>query len=986
MLVLAVAGLAEASLYAQRFEAFGNYGDMTPSVNSFAMTKYGGLDPILNTGAMSLNIPLGEYQDLDFNIPISLGYHYDGYKPHEYSGEIGLGWSLFAGGVITRDVRGVPDENTSESETEAFGYYHTIANGIPTDDSFFLQNIKVDSGFVPDTYIRDCLVYDHGSLGGEPSPFNPMSDMMVYATNANWERYETLPDIFHFSVLGMSGDFCIFPDGTVRMFNSSMPHGEIEVEFIDVNNGAYSPHKYVTIRMMTGDGTKFYFGEDPSSTEYSESSIDDGSDPPTNEENLVITAIKLSRIVAPNGREVRFNYSAGYQSVPSSSSSRKSIVNEVHVHADSGLEYNETYYPLSTEYRSYQRHYYTLLESISVDGDDMVVLNYCGKARNEFANANLMNPIPENAFNCIFQSASPKCLSSITFINKDSETVSDISFNQSFAPNGTPKMFLSGLSVASGGEYSFRYNNSLQFPENDTNDYDYWGYWNDCGLSYTSIRPTSTSLYGQFSNASVKAPSLTKTIAGALTQITYPTGGYTEIEYEQNDADWLIDYSHLQEPRYIPNYIDFQIGGIRVKSLTDISGNDRFSKVYCYSDGWLNQMTDYFTQIRYKYRLHYGWISGDHDMCINVFSYGPPAGMLTGNHITYDNIVCTKGDGSKESVWYYSQSVLPNKDSYANDDNTVIHTKTVYMPSHDCYLWYDDDELGNIFGLCSVLVEDKSSIRNKMESVYSYDSDGKIKKSETYHYALVSVGSIGDQYYNNITNFYSIERNYYTPELTNVTVVEYFGTDSATNTMSYRYNSLGQKVSESVTAGACPNTLRTRFRYLHESDTTALRGLLSDVVRTRVENGTEKVVASEHYGYASPTVHGKPSCVTAYDIPAPAAVSDPTMFSAGRNGAYRQTRFSYDDSLRLAEVILPGGDSLHYEWDGSNLISRTQGGRSSGNTSRYDWKDLVGLTRTEAPSGISESYLYDEKNRLHIVKDMAESPTTKYEYGIKNEQ
>ena len=97
-------------LRAQSLEPFSPYGIFSPSVEAWQMTRYGNLTPSLYTGAMTFSLPLYTYEDPDFTIPISLEYSFDGYRPGQHSGTVGYGWYLNCGGVITREVRGLPDE------------------------------------------------------------------------------------------------------------------------------------------------------------------------------------------------------------------------------------------------------------------------------------------------------------------------------------------------------------------------------------------------------------------------------------------------------------------------------------------------------------------------------------------------------------------------------------------------------------------------------------------------------------------------------------------------------------------------------------------------------------------------------------------------------------------------------------------------------------------------------------------------------------
>ena len=61
----------------------------SPSPKALDNTRYGILPVDLNSGTMSMEIPVGAYQDQDFYIPISLRYSYSGFRPASPSGEAG---------------------------------------------------------------------------------------------------------------------------------------------------------------------------------------------------------------------------------------------------------------------------------------------------------------------------------------------------------------------------------------------------------------------------------------------------------------------------------------------------------------------------------------------------------------------------------------------------------------------------------------------------------------------------------------------------------------------------------------------------------------------------------------------------------------------------------------------------------------------------------------------------------------------------------
>ena len=98
---------------------------MGASPEAAKMTKY--VDtPVSNAyGQAEIGIPIYTVQGRSLKQPIALSYDGSGIKPEEISGIVGLGWSLQAGGVITRTIIGrvdtgdeIPSESTNPSDAE----------------------------------------------------------------------------------------------------------------------------------------------------------------------------------------------------------------------------------------------------------------------------------------------------------------------------------------------------------------------------------------------------------------------------------------------------------------------------------------------------------------------------------------------------------------------------------------------------------------------------------------------------------------------------------------------------------------------------------------------------------------------------------------------------------------------------------------------------------------------------------------------------
>lgn len=83
---------------------------LPPSPTAQEFIKYGEYPVSLYTGVPSISIPIYEIEVKDFKLPITLSYHSSGIQVDQEATWVGLGWSLNAGGMITRVPRGSPDD------------------------------------------------------------------------------------------------------------------------------------------------------------------------------------------------------------------------------------------------------------------------------------------------------------------------------------------------------------------------------------------------------------------------------------------------------------------------------------------------------------------------------------------------------------------------------------------------------------------------------------------------------------------------------------------------------------------------------------------------------------------------------------------------------------------------------------------------------------------------------------------------------------
>lgn len=91
-----------------------------PAPNAAALGKYSDIPVSYFTGVPSISIPIYTVQEGPLSVPVALNYHASGVRVGEPASWVGLGWSLDAGGMVTRTVMGKPDDQN--------GYYFTGAS------------------------------------------------------------------------------------------------------------------------------------------------------------------------------------------------------------------------------------------------------------------------------------------------------------------------------------------------------------------------------------------------------------------------------------------------------------------------------------------------------------------------------------------------------------------------------------------------------------------------------------------------------------------------------------------------------------------------------------------------------------------------------------------------------------------------------------------------------------------------------------------
>ena len=152
----------------------------TPDVASLAAEVQ---TPVsLSSGSMSVEIPLYTLTEGDIEVPVSLGYDATGVRVGSHPGWTGQNWTLKAGGMITRVIKGVPDEARVDA-----AYIYTWTNPAYTGSFVY-----------PPGYM-----HNYSQLSS--SSWNSTSFITSKASLAN--PIELEPDEFIFNFCGQTGTF-----------------------------------------------------------------------------------------------------------------------------------------------------------------------------------------------------------------------------------------------------------------------------------------------------------------------------------------------------------------------------------------------------------------------------------------------------------------------------------------------------------------------------------------------------------------------------------------------------------------------------------------------------------------------------------------------------------------------------------------------------------------------------------------------------------
>lgn len=446
-------------------------GIVIGSPTALGLGKYGEIPVSLYTGIPNVDLPLFQTKVEGHDFVISASYNSQGILVTEVPGPIGEGWSLNAGGVITRTIRGQYDETTT---TGFFDY-----------GEYFQEYTSL------------------GDFSG--SEINSIHDGTV----------DSQPDEFRYNFMGYAGRIIYDSYADSECGFSTIPISTIEFCY-QKNSGEISKWE-----VRTPDGVTYLFED----IEISQT-IDKTGSTTINAGN---SSWFLSKITYPAGTEVTFQYANPTWEINNEEIKYKERIELSHF-PESGLGEELTGY-LKTS----QLEYKTFAKYISKILIKDLEINFYTTSRSDY-NGKLYN---------YFE------------VERNNDIVKKVDFIHSYWSNGTEaidkRLRLDGIHIKDDSDnaiqkYILEYNSGT-LPSRDTFATDHWGYYNGKDAENTDVLPELVTQY-PFSNTAVavisganKEPDPSKIQNGMLKKVIYPTGGYTELEYESNGYGYIVDDS-----------------------------------------------------------------------------------------------------------------------------------------------------------------------------------------------------------------------------------------------------------------------------------------------------------------------------------------------------------------------------------------------------------------------------------------------------------
>ena len=895
------------------------YGVIPPSPQAAALARYAEYPVSLTTGIPDISVPLYEIDLGGYRLPISISYHASGSRPDEIPGYVGTGWTLNAGGAVTRTILGKPDRPMTDSNMELPCY----------DDAFVRQ-----------------IIDEVSKTGGGPG--YGYIDSMI----GNPEGHDSESDRYTYNVAGHTGVF---------------RYSHTDREYVILNNSNWVVEAFnggPRFRIVANDCVEYEFDEEECS----------GPDA-TDTEPPYATAWYVTRIGTPYG-DIRFSYGSGFSlsvkrtEMQAISGPCIELEEEVMGNGQTILHH---IWKKKKQTEAYERHFtyqQRPLETIEWP---------CGKIVFEYDEGHRGKTLKRLTAMLVYD-VWGNLRKSVEFDNTDNWPTNDgqtgrrmltkVSDSErgvwSFTYDKTVRM----------PEWS-----TDPTPNCLAQHTDFWGYlntsvpssrdsvfterqsrWLQAGADYTAWHIGTRD----------RTPSLEHTKAGVLTSVTYPTGGCITYTYELNKFTnrkvgglRVKSYTLSEGPGWPPKTVSFKYAGER---MTTEDPEDLMNYL---SHRLIDLNPSYFERP----------ILNNHPVELRTcaaFPISPVSG--TTSPVVYSDITVIQSDGSSERYFYdeYELSEL-----YGVDDEYVhpslyyqsINDRGIREPLLVARTVTDSDG--------KAVYEERRTYDRRTRRTFSagtrtacpyieymvplnmwqpvtLQADLAARFGMLQHRAstaYVRANLLMSRTETDLTTGFSTRTDY--------------TYDSTLRTMRPR--------SVTVT-GSDGNDMRTEYTYAFDLDDEASRRMVEYYYMTEYPVGTSVYAGSSKVSgtlteYMINNVQCLPAVIRSWSVPTGTDPSKATVTLTEHERVMAFNAMGRPLSVKVNET-----DETSFTWDsaGTLLESTTAPG---GLKATYTHRPLFGVASITQPNGYQTEYTYNDAGMLTSVAD-GNGPMEAYSYSI----
>ncbi len=1006
-------------------------GSVIPSSpNASSLMRY--LDyPVSNaTGIPDINIPLYVINSGELSLPISLSYHSSGRRVYDRTGAVGLGWTLNAGGMISRTIYG---------DADGWNY-----DGATFPDPWKKSdNVQLDTDF----------------------PFLASIDNRDFN---NGIHYDTEYDIFSYTVNSLAGKFII------KGANNNKEPVLIPKNSCDLRIGYSGTNDLLDyFELIDENGITYRFGR----------SIDDSISYKEISENCT-TGWMLTDIVSANKEDtIHFKYE----------SFRNVLCTHSTVYKKSTLYYcTPTYLADGDDYTHCPQlpvtdiinpeevdassiHYAQRIKEISFRSGKII---FHHELEDQCSPPYWLGGIMDNNIRITGMDIldyDDNIIKKIDFVQSEMNTFSDVHF---LAVKKLDAIVFKDQSLSAVETYSFDYY-PVKYNVSDDNRMnvrylDFWGYYNASGkvdmCPFIPVSdPLNNSIVGNV-NAD-RSSDLNALKSGVLKKIIYPTGGYSEFFYEENQYD---DQGTTKSG-----------GGLRIYQIKQVEGNgDEILKTYKYGNnecgygdmplipGYTKMMTTYENWLLKVNKLQ-GIVTAPTYKKKETVLYSnilPELSYVANLPVFYTSVTEYQGDDNNNNgkiVYTYSQgntcplssmpmapakfelwkkSNLLRADIYSQTGNPSNPYKLVKSTINS----YKETKYASeiINGLWLKRIYFITPPASYYQPLTPGDPDGNVYctqpiENNPYLCPDGTCSCIGDFYFavnEGIPSYfcydYTIEvgKN----ELTGVTEKIYTDAGEVENVALYEYNS-NHLLKEKQVFNSSGDSIEFIYRYPPDinsgiyaimagstvnmlnfpiEQTKKVAGKWTDGILTTYKTDDGNIVPDKTYTLETTvplnsfTEYTGSSMDSNYgDNPEMEFIDYDTngnlIKAKGRDGIYTYYLWAYNKQYPVAKIvssnsginISPIQTSVdNITFSNSDVLANIQQDINSLNTaltsvinssenqvSYYTYKPLVGITSETDPAGRTIYYEYDDFGRLSLIRDQNDNIVEKYEYNYASQ-